>query len=183
MLNAAQHARRLRDHGFATKVAVNVSRAQLTAPRFVEALYAALYCGDIEPDLLELELTESLFLDVSETVQANLKAAKQAGVSLAIDDFGTGYSCLANLKDIPASKLKLDRAFISVLPDDRRALAIVRAIAQLGRELGMTIVAEGVETERQFEILAELNVDAVQGFLRARPMDGEALVEWLRRWR
>ncbi len=186
MLNAAQHARRLRDHGFATKVAVNVSRAQLMAPRFVEALYAALYCGDIEPSLLELELTESLFLDVSETVQTNLKAARQAGVSLAIDDFGTGYgtgySCLANLKDIPASKLKLDRAFISVLPDDRRALAVVRAIAQLGRELGMTIVAEGVETERQFDILAELNVDAVQGFLRARPMDGEALVEWLRRW-
>ena len=180
MLNAAQHARRLRDHGFAIKVAVNVSRAQLMAPRFVEALYAALYCGDIEPALLELELTESLFLDVSETVQANLKAARQAGVSLAIDDFGTGYSCLANLKDIPATKLKLDRAFISVLPDDRRALAVVRAIAQLGRELGMTIVAEGVETERQVDILAELNVDAIQGFLRARPMDGETLVEWLR---
>jgi diguanylate cyclase (GGDEF)-like protein len=180
MLNAAQHARRLRDQGLATKVAVNVSRAQLTAPRFVEALYAAIYYADVAPDLLELELTESLFMDISDVVQSNLLAAREAGVALAIDDFGTGYSCLANLKDIPATKLKLDRAFVRVLPDDKRALSVVRAITQLGQELGMTIVAEGVETREQHDALADAGVDAVQGFFHARPMDAEALVRWLR---
>jgi diguanylate cyclase (GGDEF)-like protein len=180
MLNAAQHARRLHDAGMSTKLAVNVSRAQLTAPRFVEALYAAIYYADVTPDLLELELTESLFMDISDVVQSNLLAARKAGVSLAIDDFGTGYSCLANLKDIPATKLKLDRAFVRVLPEDRRSLAVVRAMTQLGRELGMTIVAEGVETREQHDALVDVGVDAVQGFLHARPMEAELLVGWLR---
>lgn len=180
MLNAAQQARRLGDQDIATKLAVNVSRAQLTAPRFVEALYAAIYYADVAPQLLELELTESLFMDVADIVQSNLIAARSAGVSLAIDDFGTGYSCLANLKDIPANKLKLDRAFVRVLPEDSRALSVVRAITQLGRELGMTIVAEGVESQQQYDCLADVGVDAMQGYLCARPMDAEALARWLR---
>jgi diguanylate cyclase (GGDEF)-like protein len=183
LMHAAQHARLLRDSGLATRVAVNVSRAQLTAPRFIEALYAAFYCADIVPELLELELTESLFLDVSDTIQSNLLAARKAGVSLAIDDFGTGYSCLADLKNIPATKLKLDRAFVRVLPEDKRSLAVVRAVAQLGRELGMTVVAEGVETAEQYAVLADVGLDAVQGFYCARPMDGQALVAWLERAR
>jgi EAL domain-containing protein (putative c-di-GMP-specific phosphodiesterase class I) len=104
-------------------------------------------------------------------------------VSLAIDDFGTGYSCLADLKNIPATKLKLDRAFVRVLPEDQRSLAVVRAIAQLGRELGMTVVAEGVETPEQYAVLAEVGLDAVQGFHCARPMDGQALICWIERRR
>ncbi len=179
MLNAAQHARRLRDAGFPIKLAVNVSRAQLTAPRFVEALYAAIYYADVAPEMLELELTESLFMDISDVVQSNLLAARKAGVALAIDDFGTGYSCLANLKDIPATKLKLDRAFVCVLPEDRRSLAVVRAMTQLGRELGMTVVAEGVETQEQHDALCDVGVDAVQGFLYARPMGADALLDWV----
>lgn len=179
MLNAAQHARRLSDAGLPTKLAVNVSRAQLIAPRFVEALYAAIYYADVAPHLLELELTESLFMDISDVVQSNLLAARKAGVSLAIDDFGTGYSSLSNLKDIPATKLKLDRAFVRVLPEDRRSLAVVRAMTQLGRELGMTIVAEGVETIEQHQALVDVGVDAVQGFLHARPMPADALIGWL----
>jgi diguanylate cyclase (GGDEF)-like protein len=180
MTNAALYARRLRDSGLPTRVAVNVSRAQLTAPRFVEAMHGAMAYADVAPELFELELTESLFMDVSDIVQSNLLSARRAGVSLAIDDFGTGYSCLANLKDIPATKLKLDRAFVCVLPHDRRALSVVRAITQLGRELGMTIVAEGVETKEQYDALAEVGVDAIQGYYLARPMDGKALVDWLK---
>lgn len=179
MLHAAQFARQLRDSGRPTKVVVNVSRAQLTAPRFIEALHSAILCADVLPELIELELTESLFMDVSDVVQSNLLAARRAGVSLAIDDFGTGYSCLADLKNIPATKLKLDRAFVKVLPDDRRALAVVRAIAQLGRELGMTVVAEGVETRDQYDVLGEVGLDAIQGYLCARPMDGASFKSWL----
>jgi diguanylate cyclase (GGDEF)-like protein len=183
LLHAARYACRLRDCGLPTKVAVNVSRAQLTAPKFVEALNAAIICADVAPGLIELEVTESLFMDVSDVVQSNLLAAREAGVSLAIDDFGTGYSCLATLKDIPAGKLKLDRAFVSVLPDDPRALAVVRAVARLGRDLGMTVVAEGVETRAQHDMLAELGLEAAQGYYHAYPMAGNDLVRWLEKRR
>lgn len=179
LLAGARFARELEDAGRRTKVAVNVSRAQLVSPKFAQALYAALLCANVSPELIELELTESLFMDISEAVQANLRAAREAGVGLAIDDFGTGYSCLANLKDIPATKLKLDRAFVTVLPKDRRAFAVVKAMTQLGRELGMTVVAEGVEQTAQLDALREAGVDAIQGYLHARPMPEAALLNWL----
>jgi len=179
LLQGTMQARLLQDAGFHTKVAINVSRAQLISPKFTQALHAALICSNVKPELIELELTESLFMDISETVQRNLKNAIAAGVSLAIDDFGTGYSCLANLKDIPARKLKLDRAFVTVLPEDRRALAVVRAMTQLGHELGMTIVAEGCERQEEIDALLDVGVDAIQGFFYARPMPGESLLAWL----
>jgi diguanylate cyclase (GGDEF)-like protein len=180
LLQGAMQARKLQDAGFSTKVAINVSRAQLISPKFTQALYAALICSNVQPELVELELTESLFMDVSDIVQDNLKNAIAAGVSLSIDDFGTGYSCLANLKDIPAKKLKLDRAFVTVLPEDRRALAVVRAMTSLGHELGMTVVAEGCERQEEIDALLGVGVDAIQGFFYARPMPEEALLQWLK---
>lgn len=179
LLQGTIQARLLQDAGFPTKVAINVSRAQLVSPKFTQALHAALICSNVKPELVELELTESLFMDVSDTVQKNLKNAIATGVSLAIDDFGTGYSCLANLKDIPARKLKLDRAFVTVLPEDRRALAVVKAMTQLGHELGMTVVAEGCEKQEEIDALFDVGVDAIQGFFYARPMPGDALLSWL----
>ena len=181
LLQGAMQARLLHDAGYRTKVAINVSRAQLVSAKFTQALHAALICSNVKPELIELELTESLFMDISETVQRNLKNALAAGVSLAIDDFGTGYSCLANLKDIPAQKLKLDRAFVTVLPEDRRALAVVRAMTQLGHELGMTVVAEGCEKQTEIDALLEVGVDAIQGFFHARPMPEENLLAWLQK--
>jgi diguanylate cyclase (GGDEF)-like protein len=179
LLQGAIQARILQDAGFETKVAINVSRAQLVSPKFTQALHAALICSNVKPALVELELTESLFMDISDTVQKNLKNALAAGVSLAIDDFGTGYSCLANLKDIPARKLKLDRAFVTVLPEDLRALAVVKAMTQLGHELGMTVVAEGCEKQEEIDALLGVGVNAIQGFFYAKPMPGDALLTWL----
>jgi len=179
LLQGALQARQLQEAGYHTKVAINVSRAQLISPKFTQALHAALICSNVKPELIELELTESLFMDVSDTVQINLRNAIAAGVVLAIDDFGTGYSCLATLKDIPAKKMKLDRAFVTVLPEDPRALAVVRAMTQLGHELGMTVVAEGCERQEEIDILLEAGVDAIQGFFHARPMPEEALLKWL----
>jgi diguanylate cyclase (GGDEF)-like protein len=179
LLQGAMQARLLHDAGYQTKVAINVSRAQLVSAKFTQALHAALICSNANPELVELELTESLFMDISETVQKNLKNAISAGVSLSIDDFGTGYSCLANLKDIPAKKLKLDRAFVTVLPEDRRALAVVRAMTQLGHELGMTVVAEGCERQEEIDALLDAGVDAIQGFFYARPMPEASLLAWL----
>lgn len=181
LLQGAMHARRLFDAGHDTKVAINVSRAQLISPKFTQALHAALICSNAKPEQIELELTESLFMDVSDHVQRNLKNALAAGVRLAIDDFGTGYSCLANLKDIPAGKLKLDRAFVTVLPEDRRAMSVVRAMTQLGHELGMTIVAEGCERQEEIDALLDVGVDAIQGYFYAKPMPEEQLLPWLQR--
>ncbi|MBU0688253.1 MAG: bifunctional diguanylate cyclase/phosphodiesterase [Gammaproteobacteria bacterium] len=180
LLQGAMHARTLHDAGHETKVAINVSRAQLVSPAFTQALHAALLCSNVSPNLIELELTESLFMDISDTVQQNLKEIIATGVSLSIDDFGTGYSCLASLKDIPAGKLKLDRAFVTVLPDDRRALSVVKAVTQLGHELGMTIVAEGCENQQQIDVLLEAGVDAIQGFFYAKPMPDSELLPWLK---
>lgn len=179
LLQGAMQARQLEDAGFRTKVAINVSRAQLISPKFTHALHAALICSNVKPALVELELTESLFMDISDVVQSNLRNAISAGVSLSIDDFGTGYSCLANLKDLPAKKLKLDRAFVTVLPEDRRAQAVVRAMTLLGHELGMTVVAEGCERQEEIDVLLDAGVDAIQGFYYARPMPEAALLDWL----
>lgn len=180
LLQGALQARELQNAGYHTKVAINVSRAQLISVKFTHALHAALICSNVKPELVELELTESLFMDISDTVQKNLKNALTTGVSLSIDDFGTGYSCLANLKDIPAQKLKLDRAFITVLPENRRALAVVRAMTQLAHELGMTVVAEGCERQEEIDALLDVGVDAIQGFFYARPMPEEVLIKWLK---
>lgn len=180
MSQGALFARRLDEAGYPLKVAVNISRAQLLAPHFSQALSSALIYAKMPAERLELELTESLFMDMSPTVQENLCDARAAGVSLAIDDFGTGFSCLANLKDIHAAKLKLDRAFSLALPEDQRAFAIVKAMTRLGQELGMTVVAEGVETEAQMKALMLAGVDAAQGHLYATAMSGDTLLEWLR---
>jgi len=180
LLQGAYCAAMLREQGSTVKVAINVSRVQLTSSSFMQALHGALICANVAPELIELELTESLFMDLSATVQANLRGARAAGVGLAIDDFGTGYSCLSSLKDLPANKLKLDRAFISVLPRDRRAFVIVRAMTQLARDLGMIVVAEGVETMEQLNACEAAGVDATQGFFNARPMSGEALMRWMK---
>jgi len=185
LLQGTRCAARLREQGCATKVAINVSRAQLLSPGFLPALHGALLCANVSPELIELELTESLFMDLSPIVQTHLRSAREAGVGLAIDDFGTGYSCLSSLKDIPATKLKFDRAFISVLPADRRALAIVKAMTQLGRELGMIVVAEGVETPEQVLACEVAGTDATQGFFHARPMSEDDLLLWMetRKWK
>lgn len=179
LLQAARFGAQLRTDGQPAKVAINVSRAQLTSPSFLPALHGALLCANLDPALVELELTESLVMEESAVVQGNLRSIRAAGVGLAIDDFGTGYSSLSCLKDLPATKLKLDRSFVSVLPDDDRAFAVIRAVTQMARALGMVVVAEGVETEAQREAVAAAGVDAVQGFLLAYPMGESDLLNWL----
>jgi diguanylate cyclase (GGDEF)-like protein len=180
LLEGARQARRLQDSGMSTTVSVNVSRAQLFDSRFAQDLHGAIILADIEPGSLELELSESIFMDTSEVVQANLHAAAEIGVKLAIDNFGTGISCLANLKDIPTQKLKFGRSFISSQHEDKRSMSVVKAMVQMGKDLGMSVIAEGVETREQMEALRELSVDGIQGYYYARPMDVDALSSWLK---
>ena len=179
LLEGARCARRLDATGRRTTVSINISRAQFATHNFPQTLHAALLCADVNPQLIELELTESLFMDNSSIVQSNLRATQETGVNIAIDDFGTGYSCLATLKDIHAGKLKIDRAFVVALPYDKRAFSVVKAIARLGADLGMLVVAEGVESQEQVESLFDAGVHAIQGYIHARPMPEDTLLTWM----
>ena len=179
LVTAAGFINRLHFQGLNLKVAVNVSRAQLLAPAFAKSLHGVLAYTGIQPGQMELEITESLFMDSSDVVQKNLGAALEAGFPLALDDFGTGYSSLACLKDLPAGKIKLDRAFVIDLPHDRRSFGVAKAVSQLAADLGITVVAEGVETAEQYESLSEAGVTAIQGYFVAHPMSEVELQKWL----
>jgi diguanylate cyclase len=112
-----------------------------------------------------LELTESMLMDRVDATANRLQALRRIGVDLSIDDFGTGYSSMSYLKQFPVQELKIDRSFVSGTPHDRTDSAIVQALVVLGHSLGMTVVAEGVETEGQRAALAALQCDSYQGFL------------------
>jgi diguanylate cyclase (GGDEF)-like protein len=180
LLEGTRQARHLSKAGLGTTVSINVSRSQLADVRFATSLQSAIIMADVEPDLIELEFSESIFMNPSEAINTNLRAASELGVKLAIDNFGTGYSCLANIKNIPASKLKLGRAFTMDLLEDTRSWAVVKSMVNLGKDLGMTIIAEGVETREQMEALKQLSVDGIQGYYYAKPMGADALSTWLK---
>ncbi len=179
LVTAALCARRLHGSGKNVRMSVNVSRVQLQSPDFAKTLHGVIAYTGVDPALLELEITESLFMDASDMVRKNLREAMAAGFQLALDDFGTGYSSLACLKDLPASKIKLDRAFVVDLPDDMRSFGVARAVSRLAGDLCISVVAEGVETAEQMEVLCSANVTAVQGFYIARPMAETELTGWL----
>jgi EAL domain-containing protein (putative c-di-GMP-specific phosphodiesterase class I) len=155
-------------------VSVNVSALQFRQPGFVEGVARVLREAGLAPALLELELTESILIRDAPEAMRLLHALARLGVRLAIDDFGTGYSSLAYLKRFPIQRLKIDRSFVSGLPEQGSDAAIVQAIVQMGRALGMQIVAEGVETEDQRRCLQAAGCDQFQGFLFAPALDAAA---------
>jgi diguanylate cyclase (GGDEF)-like protein/PAS domain S-box-containing protein len=158
------------------KVAVNVSAAQLRQPELVETIERALAEAGLEPALLELELTESVFLDPSKDLFMKvLRRIAELGVTLAIDDFGTGYSSFAYLKHFPFHEIKVDGSFVRDIETGADGAAIVAAVIALGHSLGKRVTAEGVESERQLAFLRDLACDAAQGFLLARPQSAEEL--------
>jgi diguanylate cyclase (GGDEF)-like protein/PAS domain S-box-containing protein len=152
-------------------MSINISGGQLDQPDLAELLDAALHDADLRPELVQLEMTEGILMDDAASTFAVLQALKEVGVSLGVDDFGTGYSSLAYLKRFPFDVLKIDRTFVRGLGDDPEDSAIVAAVVSLADALGLTVVAEGVETERQLEHLLALGCDRAQGYLFARPLD------------
>ena len=165
--------------GHRIAVSVNVSAGQLQRDRIVDDVTRALSCSGFDPSMLVLELTEStLMRSPSETID-RLILIKDLGVRLAIDDFGTGFSSLAYLQMFPTDILKVDRSFVSGLADTLKSSAILKTFVQLGRALGLQVIAEGIETEDQRHQLVRLGVDVGQGFLFSRPLDGEAILPLL----
>ena len=174
---ATQQARSWELAGAAVRVSVNVSALQFAQPTFGESVIGALKRSHLEPSYLELELTESIMLRNPEVVRRNLSDLKRSHITFAIDDFGTGYSSLSYLRDFPIDTIKLDRSFVRDLSAPRRAphyaLALVEAIVKLAQNLDVELVAEGIETSEQFELLRDLGCHVGQGFFFARPMPEE----------
>ncbi len=162
-------------------LSVNVSNKQLGEARFVEKLEHLLSRHDIDRGRLCLEITESVMTDLGDSVIALLDNIKQLGVRLAIDDFGTGYSSLSYLRDFPVDLLKIDRAFVSSLEENKKDRAIVQAIITLAESLELTVVAEGVETLQQANRLRDLGCRLAQGFLFSMPVEAWKAEELLRK--
>jgi len=162
---AVRQATLWQNQGTPVTVSINVSAMQFHQPDFVETVAAVIGIAGLAPQLLELELTESILIQDANETLGRLHALADLGVALSIDDFGTGYSSLAYLKRFPISKLKIDRSFVTGLPDDDGDRAIVSATIGMARGLKLKVVAEGVETEAQRDYLASLGCESYQGFL------------------
>ena len=162
----------------APRVAVNVSSIQFRQRNFVELVRAVVGAG---PAVIDLELTESRIMEDVEANIERLRRLRELGIGIAIDDFGTGYSSLAYLARLPVQILKSDRTFIARMLDDEEAMALVQTIISLGRSLRLTVIAEGVETEEQADVLATLRCDQVQGYYVSRPLPADEIPALLRR--
>ena len=171
---------RLREAGYRQfTMSINVSQVQFRHPYFLEMLRSALEDTGAPPEFIELEITESMAMEEPDLLIKMLAHIKHTGVSIAIDDFGTGFSSLSYLQRLQVDRLKIDRAFVTEITGSARGSSIAEMVVQLGRNLGLSVVAEGVEDERQAQILQNLGCPLAQGFLFARPMAVPALYEWL----
>jgi len=166
----------------AQRIAVNLSARQLQCDDFVALVADALREHDLAPERLELEITESMVLEDIDQAIAVLNALRELGVGVAMDDFGTGYSSLTYLKLFPIDQLKIDRSFVSRIPDEADNRAIVTATTVLGHSLNVRVVAEGVETEEQSRFLREAGCDEVQGYYYCRPLPAGQIHGWLEAW-
>ncbi len=180
LTQAVRQAALWRCAGMTMPVSINVSALQFQQADFVDRVAGVLRDHALPGHLLELELTESILVHDADETLGRLSQLSALGVQLAIDDFGTGYSSLSYLKRFPIERLKIDRSFIKGIPGDDSDVAIVRAIIQMSRALGLRVIAEGVETESQRNFLQEAGCDQFQGFLYAPALDVPSFEERVR---
>lgn len=179
---ACQQCRRWLDEGFADmSVSVNLSARQVAAGLLPDTVARALQEANLPAECLELELTESLLMQDVENTRKVLDEISRMGVRLSIDDFGTGYSSLAYLKRLPVQSLKIDRSFVMDMINDRDDLVIVQSTVDLGHNLGLEVVAEGVENQESLDQLQQLGCDYAQGYHLSRPLPVAELTDWLQR--
>ncbi len=160
-------------------VSVNVSPKEISQPDFVENVLDTLKTVGLRPDSLKLEVTEGVLMESAETNVTVLRRLADVGIHVLIDDFGTGYSSLSYLHRFSVDTLKIDRSFVDALAGAEENVEIIRTIITLARALGMTVIAEGVETEDQHRRLRELNCEEVQGFLFSKAVDARTAEELL----
>nr|WP_231134755.1 bifunctional diguanylate cyclase/phosphodiesterase [Motilibacter deserti] len=177
--SALQDLARWREQGRDLSVAVNVSARSLGDDGFVHLVDQALTQAAVPSEALVLEITESSLMADADRALKVLRGLVDLGVTLSVDDFGTGYSSLAQLRRLPVSEVKVDRSFVQHLESSRADAAVVRAVTQMARALGLRVVAEGVESDQAWQVLEALDCDLVQGWALARPMPGPDVRQWL----
>ncbi|MBE0583394.1 MAG: EAL domain-containing protein, partial [Desulfofustis sp.] len=169
-----------RQHGIELPVAVNISTRNLLQPRFAEQVAGLLDHYRLSGESLELEITEgALMMDMERTIEELLRMTA-LNIIISIDDFGTGYSSLQYLHRLPISLIKIDQSFVRRLPGDRGAVSIVEAAVTLAHQMGIKVLAEGVENRAIFDFLKEIGCDLAQGFLLSRPLPAEDFAAWYR---
>jgi EAL domain-containing protein (putative c-di-GMP-specific phosphodiesterase class I) len=167
--------------GLDTTVAVNISVSNLLDLDFADQVRTLLEVRALHPSCLMLEVTETTLMADPTRAATLLGRLQSLGVRVSIDDYGTGYSSLARLRELPVNELKLDRSFLFGITSDSRAAAIVRSTIGLAHSLGLTIVAEGIETAADEAILRDLSCDLGQGYHLARPLPPDQLLGWVAR--
>jgi len=179
---AARAVRQAADSGIALRLSVNLSTRDLLSPDLPSRMAGLLAEQRVQPASLCLEITESAIMDDPQRALATLEQLSAMGFKLSIDDFGTGYSSLAYLKRLPVDELKIDKSFVLAMEHDIDDAKIVRSTIELAHNLGLTVVAEGVETSKAWQLLAALGCDEGQGYFISRPMPQGEFREWLARW-
>jgi len=175
---ACLQARQWRDKGLRMRVAINLSAHQMRQDDLADRIADALKRHRIHPSLLTCEITETATMEDTGKTQETFRRLGELGAHLSIDDFGTGYSSLSYLRKLPAKELKIDRSFVMDLEHSADARAVIDAVLKLAHALGLKVVAEGVENQRQQQILTALGCDELQGFLFAKPMTARSLLLW-----
>lgn len=176
---ACRAAARWNELGFDINVAVNISPQSLLDERLGSVVEQTLLSTTIDPQRLMLEITESTMMADDERSHRVLHSLSELGVQVSVDDFGTGFSSLVNLRALPVNEIKIDRSFVSSMLDEHDDETIVRSTVDLGHNLGLSVVAEGVETVEVFDRLADFGCDLAQGFGISRPLPGDAFEKWL----
>ncbi|MEN8514857.1 MULTISPECIES: cyclic di-GMP phosphodiesterase [Burkholderia] len=179
MRTAAAQAAAWKAKGLGIRIAVNVSARQLQDTNIVHQFASILDGAGLKPGLLDIELTESCFIEDEDSANSLMRQFRQLGAQIHLDDFGTGYSSLSQLSRLPLDAIKLDRTFITGIDRNPRSQALVRSVVSLAKALNFAVVAEGVETRAEADFLKQLDVDHAQGYYYARPMPAQAFEAWL----
>jgi diguanylate cyclase (GGDEF)-like protein len=179
---ALRQCRTWHEAGLTLNVAVNVATSDLLDEQFPEGLGALLAEQGLAPSWLELEITERTIMANPPQARTALTRLRAMGVRVSVDDFGTGYSSLADLKDLPVDAVKIDRTFVRDMENDANDAAVVRAVIDLGRDLGLQVIAEGVEDEETWNRLAGLGCNLAQGYHLGPPLSAKEFSLWLSHW-
>ena len=179
LAEGARFAAELQKNDLDLRVSVNVAAQDIQSPDFCNTVREVLESLKLEPRRLCLEITESGMVSEAESALKNLMAISKLGVALSVDDFGTGYSTLKQLQELPVHELKIDRSFVCGMHANRGNQSIIRATIEMAKQLGLSVVAEGVETVRELRALAAMGCDEVQGYYVAKPMLPKELLAWI----
>ena len=177
---ACDFIKHVKDMGFSNlNISVNISVLQLMQDDFINMVIDILRKKDLEPSCLELEITETILMEFIENNMEKIKKLSDLGIKISLDDFGTGYSSLTYLRELPINILKIDKSFIDDITFSDNKSGIIGSIISLAHELGLKVVAEGVETKKQLDYISYHKCDIVQGYFISKPMPKDDVLEFL----